>query len=377
LSERAFKLLVIFLSIIAALYLVEKIWQLLSWLSEIILMLALAWLITFILEPVVHWLTTSPLPIQHLPLPKGWNNSTLVRRISGFHLPHGAAVALVYLALLTLVSLSGALFLPSTVQQSIQLGAKLPEYIRKTPELLMSLQQTLARFNVQIDLVSLAQSPELIRQAQNLGTNVVQFALNLAAGVASTLTKAFLVLTLSFYMMLEQKKISALIWQLIPPEIHDEAQYAFSHFQRIFGAYVRGEALVAVLYGLGVATAMQIAGLNFALVIGAFCGLMTMIPYLGDPVAMFLPPLITLFQQPGEALWVLISLALYQQVLVRFLLPKIVSEATGMPAMLVILSILIGVKLIGFWGFVFAIPVAGMIYAMGLYFLEKHRQGKK
>lgn len=375
--DKSFRRLITFVSVIAALYILEKIWQLLSWLGEILLMLALAWLITFILDPVVNWLSGAPLAPPRRLLPRRWRNSPIVERMGRLRLPRGLAVGVVYFVLLSAVAAAAALFLPSVVQQSIQFGAKLPEYIKRSPELLLRLQQTLARFNIQIDLVSLAKSPELIRQAQSLGTDVIQFALDLATGVATALTQAFLILILSLYMMLEKEKVASLIWRLIPEEYHDEAEYASEHLQKVFGAYVRGEILVAMLYGLVVTVVMYAAGLNFALPIGIFCGAITLVPYLGDPIAMFLPPLIALLQQSGNALWVFLVLAVFQQILVRFLLPKIVSEATGMPALLVIVSILVGVKLIGFWGFVFAIPVAGMIYATGLYLLEERRKLKE
>jgi len=358
---------------IAALYLLEKLWHLLVWLSDLFLLFALAWLITFILNPLVDWLSSRPVPVKSWPFIRKWVKSPFLSKVDTFRLPHGLAVVLVYLGLLVAVVLGGAYFIPTTAEQFIQLGAKLPDYIRQAPDLLLSLQETLARFNVQVDLMSLYRSEELLRRAQELGSQIVQLALPIAAGVASAVTKAFIVLTLSFYMMLEEKRLSALMWRLIPSQFREEADYALKRFQQIFGAYVRGVLLVAILYGVGVMMVMQLAGLSFVVVIGLVSGVLTLIPYIGDPIAMMLPALITIFQRPEKAVWVFVAVAAYQQVLVRIILPKILSEATDMPALLVIASIMIGVRLIGMWGFIFAIPVAGVIYAMGLYFLEKYQ----
>ncbi|MCS7286447.1 MAG: AI-2E family transporter, partial [Anaerolineae bacterium] len=155
---------------------------------------------------------------------------------------------------------------------------------------------------------------------------------------------------------------------------HDELSLISEALQKTFGAYVRGEGLVALLYGLGVVLLMEVAGLSFALPVGFICGFMTLVPYIGEPIAMFFPAVLALFQRPEVTLWVFLPLVIYQQILVRILLPKIISEATGMPAILVILSILIGVKAMGFLGFILAIPLAGMLYAIGFYILRKYRR---
>jgi predicted PurR-regulated permease PerM len=47
-----------------------------------------------------------------------------------------------------------------------------------------------------------------------------------------------------------------------------------------------------------------------------------------------------------------------------------------MPVLLVLAGMLIGVRIIGFWGLVFGIPVAGIIYTMLILFLERFKRGR-
>ncbi len=369
-QDRTFRTFMILLSIIAAIYLLERLWAILSWLRDVLVMLAFAWMITFILDPIVNALASVSWTLKRPILAKASSSSgTFTLRI-----PHTVAVVIVYLLLIGLVIAGGTLFLPSTIQQSIQLAQKIPDYLNRAPELVASLQGLLNRFNIGLDLYSLARSPELLRWGQNAGSVLVGWAVDAAGKLATFVTQAFLVFILSFYLMLEQKKVASLIKELVPPQFHDELSFISDTLQKTFGAYVRGEGVVALLYSLGVIAVMELAGLSFALPVGLFCGLMTLIPYIGDPIAMFLPALLALPQRPEATLWVLIPLVVYQQILVRFLLPKIISEATGMPATLVIVSILIGVKAMGFLGFIFAIPLAGMLYALGFYLLRKYRK---
>lgn len=369
-QDRTFRLFIVLLSIIAAIYLLEKLWFVLKWLKDIFVMLALSWMITFVLDPIVNALASVSWSIEKPRLLRVYSSS------KAFHLriSYTAAVMIVYLVLISLVLLGGTLLLPSTIQQSIQLAAKFPDFLTQVPALAASLQEFLDQFNIGLDLYALARSPELVRWAQNLGSLLISWAVEAAGKLATFVAQAFIVFILSFYLMLEQKKLANLIRELVPPSFHEELSFISDAFQKTFGAYVRGEGIVAILYGLGVIFVMEMTGLSFALPVGLFCGLVTLVPYIGDPIAMFFPALLALFQRPEVTLWVLLPLVVYQQVLVRILLPKIISEATGMPAFLVILSILIGVKAMGFLGFIFAIPLAGMLYAVGFYLLRKYRR---
>jgi predicted PurR-regulated permease PerM len=63
----------------------------------------------------------------------------------------------------------------------------------------------------------------------------------------------------------------------------------------------------------------------------------------------------------------------YQQVLFHILMPRIMSRAVGMPAILTLTAVLVSVRLIGLWGFLFGVPVAGALYTIGLFFLERYR----
>jgi len=73
------------------------------------------------------------------------------------------------------------------------------------------------------------------------------------------------------------------------------------------------------------------------------------------------------------ALSLLAFLTVFQQILLHFVVPRIMSEAIGMPSLLALVSVLIGVRLWGVWGFIFGIPVAGAIYAVGLVMLRRFK----
>lgn len=130
---------------------------------------------------------------------------------------------------------------------------------------------------------------------------------------------------------------------------------------------------MGVLYGAGAFLAMSISELAFSLAIAFLTALIMFIPAIGAPIAMILPALVALIQGSGATIPLFIAMTAYQQVLLRILMPRIMSEVVGMPALLILTAVMISVRLIGFWGFIFGIPVAGALYTIGLFLLERYR----
>mgnify|MGYP005849082333 CR=1 FL=1 len=362
---------IILVAVSAAIFLFEKAWQLSGFFSDIILAFALAWLIAFVLDPIVEGLSGRPAPRIFITWLRQRGGARIANALGDFRLPHGLAISLVYLGLVVIIVVSGIFLVPVTVTQLSQLGAKLPEYIAQAPDWLEVVQEKLARRNIYIDLASIYRPEEMTRRAETIGTAIVQNALVIVTQVASGVANAFIIIVLSFYMMLDGKKVAQQALALIPAEYHDELSVATRSIERTFGGFIRGQLLMALLYAVFVALAMTIARLRFAIAIGSLAGLIMFIPVIGAPMAMVLPALIALFQTPGLALWMLLIMTVYQQILLHILMPKIMSEAVGMPPLLILAAIMISVRLVGVWGFIFGIPVAGALYAIGTFFLER------
>ena len=58
-------------------------------------------------------------------------------------------------------------------------------------------------------------------------------------------------------------------------------------------------------------------------------------------------------------------------------MPKVMSEVVGMPPLLILAAIMISTRLIGLWGFIFGIPVAGAVYASGIFFLSRWQEQQR
>jgi len=174
--------------------------------------------------------------------------------------------------------------------------------------------------------------------------------------------------------MLDGKRLSNQFYRLLPVRYQDESRFVFSTINRTFGGFLRGQLLMALIQGIFTSIAMQVFGLQYKMVTSILSGVVMFIPELGAPLAMILPASVSLIQGAQATILLLVTLFVFQQILLRLIIPHIMSEAIGMPPLLVLISVLISTKVMGFWGFFFGIPVAGAIYIITVFALEQFKQ---
>src|SRR5207253_10987277 len=103
---------------IAGVYLIGLLWQVVEVFADIILLFFLAWLVAFVLEPVV---------------------GTLVEG----RLPRIAAIGLTYVTLLVLMSLGVILLVPALSLQIVEVVRSMPTYVEQATALLTGIQTSM------------------------------------------------------------------------------------------------------------------------------------------------------------------------------------------------------------------------------------------
>jgi len=374
--ERLHNILLVLVTLIAAIFLLKVLWNMAASVSGLVLTFALAWLIAFIFRPVASWLAEGP-AAQWL--------IAIVRRKCGVRradtvtrLLDPIAVTLVYLTLLGALVVIVIAFVPLIVNQARQLGANLGDYFNQAPVWVASFQTSIAEhFNVPPELVNQFYKPEEIGKRLSAVIEAAPWAIaSLIRDIASGVGETLLVLALSYYLMLDARRLSKQMRDLVPQRFYDEYELTVSTLNRAFGGFLRGQLVMATLSGVVTGIAASVIGMRSGVIVGAIAGLVIFIPLIGAPIALFLPSIVALIQGLPllAALLLLAFLFVFQQILLHLLVPRIMSESIGMPSSLVLISVLLGVQLWGVWGFVFGIPVAGAIYSVGLAILERFKR---
>jgi len=153
-------------------------------------------------------------------------------------------------------------------------------------------------------------------------------------------------------------------WQnYLPNRYRRDIVEFMEEFEHTMSRYFRSQVTIALIVGVLLSTGFLIIGLPLALVMGMFIGILNIAPYLGTIgiiPAIFLGGLGAI--EAGNSPWVGMALALLVICVVQiiqdgFLVPKIQGESLGLSPWMIILSLSIWGKLLGFLGLLIALPM--------------------
>jgi predicted PurR-regulated permease PerM len=374
-SERLVRPLLILGILSALVYLGRFLWEIGQSISDLILLLSMAWLVAYILRPIAYWLNSlsiHPAALQWIS--RRWGEGW-AERLDKVHIPYGLAAVLLYLLLLVSLVLAVILIAPGIIKQLGQLAVQVPRYIEQIPDWWQGIQTEIVhRFDVDPETLSKAiPINRFTDQATSALPNVLGNAITVVQSVVTGIANVLLVLALSLYIMLDEKRLADQFYRVLPIRYEDEMRFVFSTIDRTFGGFLRGQVLMALIQGIFTGIVMRLLGLQYTMITAILSGIFMFIPEIGAPIAMIAPSIAAALQGSATVLPLLLVMLVFQQLLLRFVIPKILSEALGMPPLLILVSVLVSAKIIGLWGFLFGIPVAGAIYIIVLVALERYK----
>lgn len=338
LHRRERRWLVIFLVLGSAYFgvlLLRFAFEFLGGFSQIFLLLFLAWLLAFVMSPVIGFLQRE------------------------FSLPRGLAVAISYV--LALVALGFVLFYigASITQQVADLTRTFPQTAASVERTLASWQQSLGLSHFQIDLVGLFKSAQ--SQFGGLAGAIFASAQVIAGATLAALGSLVLILILSLYMLLDSDRILGKLNRVVPSRYSDELQILEQSIARAFGGFLRAQIVLAVLQA-AIVTVVGIAfGIPYLFLVGTLSALAMLIPFFGPPIALIPPIVAAWIYRPEWVVVIAIVLIGVQTVIVNWLQPRLMQGALGIPPILVLVGLLVGAQVAGVWGALFGIPVIAVL----------------
>src|SRR3954470_18656319 len=318
--------------------------------GDVILVFFLAWLLAFILSPVVAGLT------RLVPV-----------------LPRVGAVVLVYATLVGAIVLVVVLVAGALAQSIAAFVAGVPSLREQLPQILAPWQDRLKALGLdQVDLVTQARS-----FLDNLASYAAQLAgplQQLAVASLGALGNLLIVLILSLYMVVDRDAILSFFFRIVPPFWKEEARLLESSVARSFGGFLRGQAILGVVYAAIAALTSAVLGLPYLAVTTAAAGVLMAIPFFGPFVAWAPPVIVALLLPGGPVLPAAILMGIGWLIVMNVLQPRLMQEAVGIHPIVVLGSVLIGSKVAGVTGAIFGIPVAAVLSAFFFHFLILTRE---
>ena len=197
-----------------------------------------------------------------------------------------------------------------------------------------------------------------------LAATAAERSAGVALALVSSLVDLVLVLVVTFYFLLDERRIRIALLRAVEPQRRSAVRRVFQEVSRVFGAYVRAQLVLAVSIGVLVGGALLALGVPYALFLALFAAIAELIPMVG-PVVGAIPALLVALTMPFPAIiWVAAAFVVIQQVESNVLMPRLSGAAVGLHPVGSILALALGFELWGIVGALFAVPTAGLLWVL-------------
>ena len=185
--------------------------------------------------------------------------------------------------------------------------------------------------------------------------------------IVSSVFTLTMVLLYTLFILLDYEDINKGWPNLLPERYRAFATQLVSDVEEGMNKYFRGQALVALCVGILFSIGFLIIDFPIAVGLGMFIGLLNMVPYL--QLIGFVPAILLAIVKAadtGQNFWfimllVLIVFAVVQAIQDTFLTPKIMGHVTGLNSAIILLSLSIWDSLLGILGMIIALPLTTLL----------------
>jgi predicted PurR-regulated permease PerM len=266
--------------------------------------------------------------------------------------PRWLAILVLYLFIIGALVGIGFLVVPPLVHQTHQLWSALPDMFDRAQEFLLQKGLLKERLTIQ----------EAVQRAPvSKGGDAVTTVFGAIAGVVGGVFGFLTILILTFYLLVEANRLRATFLHLFPRARRARADAVSRDITLKVSAWLGGQLLLGGIIGSSSALGLWLLGVPFFYVLALISGVGELIPVVGPILSSIPAVLVASTVSLKTALFVIIFFIVQQQFENHVLVPKVMARQVGMTAVTVIVSLLIGGKLLGILGAILAVPTAAIL----------------
>lgn len=320
--------------------------MLLNRLSNVLVPFFLAWLIAYLLFPLVKFFQYR----CHM-------KYRILAILSAF---------LVTGALLTGIFM---LMIPPMIEEGGRVATLIVQYVQ-TDETMSNIPRLIQQFihdNFDINQVKKLVTQDGFIETIKETIPKVWAVIAQSLSVVSSVLSLTMVILYTLFILLDYEEITKGWLGLLPYRYRPFAKRLVADIEEGMNKYFRGQGLVALCVGILFSIGFLIIGFPMAIGLGLFIGLLNMVPYL--QLVGFVPTIMLAIikaADTGQNFWVIMLMALVVFAVVQiiqdtFLTPKIMGHVTGLNSAIILLSLSIWGSLLGILGMIIALPMTTLL----------------
>lgn len=298
----------------------------------------------------------------------------LVGKIMFLGLRRWVAVAILTAVMCVVMFFTISFIFPLIIDDiNIFLG-KIPEYVSYAKNFSSEIYDRFERFIPFIKKYNLFD--EITAKSANMITGAVSKIPKYLMSIFSAVSIVVLVPVITFFMLLEYKKLINSVIALLPSKYIETAISILYETDSVMGKYVRGQIIEVFFVGAFSIIGLIILGVNYAFLIGTFAGLCNLIPYLGPAVGFITAAVIAgiQFKSLVAIIEVAVLFLVLQQLDNNIVQPLVIGKNVNLSPVMMMFSLLAGAEIFGFLGILLAIPAAALLKNIFIMFVKRYKK---
>lgn len=274
------------------------------------------------------------------------------------------------------------------------------------PELYSSIVKLVGDFRSYVDIIynfingHLQSNPTVLKFAQDLLNAVTNFIYDWInnkllmqiqtvitgltggiMGVAKLAVNLLVGIIVSVYLLISKDRfigqIKKLIYTIMKPEKANILLSISRQVDKIFGGFISGKIIDSLIIGILCFIGVSILKMPYPLLISVIVGVTNVIPFFGPFIGAIPCAFLVLIISPTQCLIFLLFIFALQQLDGNIIGPTILGDSTGLSPFWVVVSILVGGDLFGFFGMLLGVPTFAVFFFLiktfSEYFLKKKK----
>ena len=189
--------------------------------------------------------------------------------------------------------------------------------------------------------------------------------LTTSLSISKAIFDLFIAMFLAIYFLADKDRLRGSFSRLLKRVIKADGYKAFSSFwercNSILIRYIAFDIIDGIIVGVANLIFMSVAGMPYSVLISLVVGITNLAPTFGPIVGGIIGGFILVLVNPFYALWFIIFTVILQTIDGYILKPKLFGGRLGVPRVWILISIIVGSRILGVAGILLAIPFAAIV----------------
>lgn len=193
---------------------------------------------------------------------------------------------------------------------------------------------------------------------------LVEPGVELTRSAIEVLVAVFFVFAAAAYWISERDRVERVILTVIPERKRETMHETWHLIDLKLGAFVRGQLLLMLLVGTVLSFTFWAIGMPYWLVVGAFAGIVEIVPIIGPLAAGALAIGVGLTVSVSTAVWAGAAVLLIRLAEDYLVMPRVLGDAVGLSPLLVLVAVAGSGVIFGGLAMLLAIPIAAVVVTL-------------